>query len=245
LKEKYHRSRNWIRKAIDQSKVRESQNTPAEKVVCVFDATHIGEEVLLTARAPHLKRNLGWAWIPSETKEAYAALRYNIESRGYIITAVILDGRRGIPRVFDDIPVQICQFHQMQVVRRKLTLRPETEAGQKLLSIGLNITKYTHDSLKKELDEWYKKYGKFVEEKTYILGTHNFRYTHRRMKSAYQSLVRNLPFLFTYEKHPELNIPNTTNSLDGYFSRVKNLLSAHRGKSKERIRKIITEILRN
>ena len=200
--------------------------------------------MLLVARVPHLKTNLGWTWISSETKEVYSALRHNLESRGYIITAVVLDGRRGIPRVFSDIPVQICQFHQMQVVRRKLTLRPETEAGQRLLSIGLNITKYTSDSLKKELDEWYKKYHEFVEEKTYILGTRRWRYTHRRMRSAYQSLVRNLPFLFTYEKYPYLDIPNTTNSLDGYFSRVKNLLSAHRGKTKERIRKIITEILR-
>jgi len=64
------------------------------------------------------------------------------------------------------------------------------------------------------------------------------------MRSAYNSLKKNLPFLYTYQKYPELNIPNTTNSLDGYWSRLKNLLSAHRGKSKERIRKIATEILR-
>jgi len=82
-------------------------------------------------------------------------------------------------------------------------------------------------------------------EKTYVTGTKHWRYTHRRVRSAYQSLRKNLPFLFTYQKYPELNIPNTTNSLDGFWGRVKNLLSAHRGKSKERLMKIVEEILRN
>lgn len=198
----------------------------------------------MTAREPNLKVNLGWAWIESETKEAYSALKANIESRGFKLTAVVLDGRTGIPRVFEGIPVQICQFHQLQIVRRKLTLRPETKAGQTLLSIGFSISKSTEAELTAQLEEWFKEYGTFINEKTYVLGTKRWRYTHRRVRSAYNSIKRNLPFLYTYQKYPDLKIPNTTNSLDGYWSRLKNLLSAHRGKSKERIRKIATEILR-
>lgn len=191
-----------------------------------------------------MKVNLGWEWIPSETKENYALLRTSIESRGFKLTAVVLDGRTGIPRVFSDIPVQICQFHQLQIVRRKLTLRPETEAGQTLLSIGFSISKKDEVTLGQELDDWFKKYGEFINERTYTIGTKRWMYTHRRVRSAYNSLKKNLPFLYTYQKYPALKIPNTTNSLDGYWSRVKNLLSAHRGKSKERIRKLATEILR-
>jgi len=132
----------------------------------------------------------------------------------------------------------------LQIVRRKLTLRPGTEAGKELLTIGLNIVKYNEELLQRDLNIWYTKYEDFLQEKTYVLGTKHWRYTHRRIRSAYKSLKTNLPHLFTYQKYPELNIPNTTNSLDGYFSRVKNLLTPHRGKSKERIRKIVTEILR-
>lgn len=132
----------------------------------------------------------------------------------------------------------------LQIVRRKLTLRPETEAGKELLTIGLNIVKYDEETLKRDLDIWFTKHEKFLQEKTAITGSNRTRFIHRRVRSAHASLKKNLPYLFTYQKHPELNIPNTTNSLDGYFSRVKNLLSAHRGKSKERIRKIVTEILR-
>jgi len=224
--------------------VRKSISLPPQQVVCIFDATHLGEETLLNAREPNLKVNLGWEWIPSETKENYALLRTSIESRGFRLIAVVLDGRTGIPRVFADIPVQICQFHQLQIVRRKLTLRPETEAGQTLLSIGFSISKKTELILTRELEEWFKKYGAFINERSYTIGTKRWRYTHRRVRAAFNSLKRNLPFLYTYQKYPDLHIPNTTNSLDGYWSRLKNLLSAHRGKSKERIRKIATEILR-
>lgn len=149
-----------------------------------------------------------------------------------------------MPRVFADIPVQICQFHQLQIVRRKLTLRPETDAGQELLSLTFSIAKTDEATFMQGLHEWHAKHETFINEKTYILGSRRWHYTHRRVRSAYLSLKRNLSFLFTYQKYPSLCIPNTTNSLDGYFSRLKNLLSAHRGKSKERIRKIAGEILR-
>jgi hypothetical protein len=244
LTEKYNKSEKTIRVLLDTAQPRPSVIRTPESVVCVFDATHIGEEILLTARAPKLKANLGWSWIEEETKSVYALLKHNIESRGYLLTAVVLDGRRGIPTVFLGIPIQICQFHQLQIVRRKLTLKPETEAGQQLLSLVFCIAKSNEKEFSERLEEWHKTFKPFIDEKIYILGTRRWRFVHRRVRSAYLSLERNLPFLFTYQKYPELEIPNTTNSLDGYWSRLKNLLTAHRGKSPKRIKKIVTEILR-
>lgn len=244
LTERFGKGKDTIRKILDRAEARPSVALPSQSVVAIFDATHFGEDTLLAARAPTLKSNLAWAWIESETKEAYTLLRKNIESRGFTLSAVVLDGRTGIPRVFSGIPVQICQFHQLQIVRRKLTLRPETEAGQDLLSLVFTIAGSTEEVFSGALNAWHATYGDFNNERTYALGTKRGRYTHQRVRSAYLSLKRNLPFLFTYQKYPHLNIPNTTNSLDGYWSRVKNLLAAHRGKSKERIRKIVTEIMR-
>lgn len=246
LMERYKKSRNWVQRRIDEAHVTLRSSEQPQHVVAVFDATHIGDEdILLMARAPHERINLGWVWIPSETKGAYAGLRTFIEQKGYTLAGVVLDGRTGIPKVFEDIPVQICQFHQLQIVRRKLTLNPETKAGQILLSLMFTIASSDHAVFEKALAEWFKEYEPFITERTYVLGTRRWHYTHRRVRSAYLSLKRNLPYLFTYQKYPELNMPNTTNSLDGFWSRVKNLLSAHRGKSKERKRKIVTEILRN
>jgi len=233
-----------MRTLLDRSILQTREPILPQKVACVFDATHIGEDILLVARAPKLKVNLGWAWIESETKEAYAGLRAFIEAKGFTLTAVVLDGRTGIPRVFGDIPVQICQFHQLQIVRRKLTLRPETRAGQELLSLVFSLAKSNEETFSRGIETWFQNHASFINEKTYVLGTRRWRYTHRRMRSAYLSLKRNLSLLFTYQNYPALEIPNTTNSLDGYWSRLKNLLSAHRGKSRERMRKMATEILR-
>jgi len=233
-----------MRTLLDQSVAKIREPIAPQSIVCVFDATHIGEDILLVARVPLLKANLGWAWIVSETKEAYAGLRTFVESKGFTLVGVVLDGRTGIPRVFSDMPVQICQFHQLKTIKKKLTLRPETEAGQELLSLTFSLAKSNEETFSRQLAAWFQTYESFMNEKTYILGTRRWRYTHRRVRSAYLSLKRNLPFLFTYQKYPELNIPNTTNSLDGFWSRVKNLLSAHRGKSRERMRKMVTEILR-
>lgn len=244
LTEKYNRSEKTVRTFLDKAFVRKTNAVEPQKVVCVFDATHIGEDILLVARVPALKANLGFAWIPSETKEAYAGLRDFVESKGFTLVAVVLDGRTGIPRVFSDMPVQICQFHQQKTIKKKLTLRPETEAGQELLSLAFSLAGSNEKKLSRELSVWLQTYESFMNEKTHVLGTRRWRYTHRRVRSAYRSFKRNLPNLFTYQKYPELEIPNTTNSLDGFWSRVKNLLAAHRGKSRERMKKIVTEILR-
>ncbi len=240
----YHKGKNWIRNTIDDAQTRGSVAIPPQPVVCVFDATKIGDELLLVARAPALKANLGWVWIQQETKEAYAGLRAFVEGKGFTITAVVLDGRTGIPSVFKDIPVQICQFHQLRIARRKLTLRPETDAGKELLHITFGIAKSTETNFKKELTSWFARYESFINERTYTLGCKRWRHTHARVRSAYRSLIKNLPHLFIYQKYPEIPIPNTTNSLDGYWSYLKNLLSAHQGKTKDRIKKLVTEILR-
>jgi len=139
-----------------------------QPIVCIFDATKIGSDLLLAARVP-LKSNLAWSWIKSETKESYASMKAHLESKGFTFTCVVIDGRRGIPMVFNGIPVQICQFHQMQIVKRKLTLRPETEAGQELLSLAMSLAKTNQETLENELNEWHIKYKEFFN----VLHSHN------------------------------------------------------------------------
>ncbi|MDK4666677.1 hypothetical protein QG060_07210, partial [Kingella kingae] len=54
-------------------------------------------------------------------------------------------------------------------------------------------------------------------------------YTHKRLRSAYLSLKRNLPLLFTFEQYPELFIPNTMNLLESRFAGLKSALNHHLG----------------
>lgn len=166
-----------------------------------------------------------------------------LEEQGWLFTAAVVDGRRGLATVFKDIPVQICQFHQMKTVTKYLTRRPKTDAGKELRAIALTLAKSTQKEFTKALAAWHARWKTIISEKTLVLGTKHWYYTHKNVRGAYKSLERNLPFLFTYQKYPALNIPNTTNSLDGFFSQLKSKLGDHRGLSKENRYKLISELL--
>ena len=96
------------------------------------------------------------------------------------------------------------------------------------------------DSLGRWLDKWQK----FLNERTINPLTQKSFYTHRRLRAACRSLKTNLPWLFTFEDHPNLRIPNTTNSLEGIFADLKNKLRCHNGLSKQRRMKFIDEFFK-
>ena len=62
-------------------------------------------------------------------------------------------------------------------------------------------------------------------------------YTHKKLRSAYRSLKNNLPWLFTWYDNFDVNIPNTTNAIDGHFADLKNKLRNHNGLSIKRKKK--------
>lgn len=219
------------------------------RTVIIPDTTFWGREYgVCVFRAPHLKANLWWQEVENERMATYYYGRKILESEGWVFTAAVVDGRRGLTSVFKDIPVQLCQFHQMKQVTKYLTRRPKTEAGKELRTLTLTLTKTTEDVFGKALMLWHETWGAFIEEKTIsemLSGKRKWYYTHKNVRSAYYSLKRNLPFLFTYLKYPELNIPNTTNSLDGMFTQLKAKTAVHRGLRKDRRYKVISKILRN
>ena len=61
--------------------------------------------------------------------------------------------------------------------------------------------------------------------------------------TAKRSLRTHLKWLFTYEEHTEVNIPNTTNMLEGYNSQLKRALLNHNGLSDTNKKKFIDGFL--
>ncbi len=167
-----------------------------------------------------------------------------LEERGWTFIAAVIDGRRGLATVFNDIPVQTCHFHQMKTVTKYLTRKPQTEEGKALRTVMFTLTYSTEAEFTKLLLDWKKSYGYILTDKTAILGTRRWYYTHKKIRSAYLSLERNLPYLFTYLRYPELNIPNTTNTIDGYFASVKKKVAQHHGLRKDRRFRVISELLK-
>jgi hypothetical protein len=180
-------------------------------------------------RSPDLKQNLYWKKIAIETKAVYQEARRCLEEGGFVIQAVVVDAKHGIKEAFSDLVVQICQYHQQQIVTRYLTTQPKTEAGQELKLISDSLTRQDEASFTGLLEEWHDRWNQFLKERTYAPDRKHWWYTHRRLRAAYRSLHNNLPYLFSYLKYPELHIPNTNNSLEGYFSRIKQLLNNHHG----------------
>jgi|GEM_PF-2225785 len=128
--------------------------------------------------------------------------------------------------------------------QRYLTKSPKLTASQRLLHICSNLTSTTEKRFTEALTAWYLHHKSFIEEKTPNPTTGRLTYTHAKLVSAYKSLMRNLPYLFTYKKYKHLNIPNTTNSLDGgVFSQLKKFIKLHQGLAKKRKVKFIDEFL--
>lgn len=194
-------------------------------------------------RSPHLKKNIYVKEVQTESVDAYRQGRIDLEKRGYTIQAIVLDGRPGVRQLFFDVPIQMCHFHQKQIIVRYLTNNPKLEAGIELKKITTTLCKTNERDFTDAIHDWHQKWSPFLKERTTDTLTGQWFYTHRRLRSAYRSLKINLPYLFTYQKYSELNIPNTTNSLDGCFAYLKELVRVHRGANKTLKRKIIDEIL--
>jgi hypothetical protein len=71
-------------------------------------------------------------YVRYETDALYLAGISEITRRGIHIQAIVCGGRQGLFGLFDDIPVQMCQFHQTQIVQRYLTRNPKTQAAIEL-----------------------------------------------------------------------------------------------------------------
>ncbi len=242
------RSHVSIRKHLDAVVVTEQLLMP-QKTVVIVDTTFWGRDYgVCVFRSHDLKKNIWWHEVESERMAHYTYGRSILEERGWTFCAAVVDGRRGFMAVFKDIPVQLCQFHQIKQVTKYLTRRPKTDAGQELRTLVLTLTKTDEAAFTVALAAWHEKWGTFIEEKTvneFVNGKKKWYYTHKKVRSAYRSLKRNLPHLFTYLKYPEFHIPNTTNDLDGSFSALKKKLAVHHGLRKDRRYKVISHLLKN
>jgi hypothetical protein len=233
-----------VRNQLDAYEVVQTDLIPQPTII-VADTTFWGRSYgVCVFRSWTLKRNVWWGEVSSELMAHYHYGRKILEDRGWTFTAAVIDGRRGLATVFKGIPVQTCHFHQMKNVTKYLTRRPETDAGKALRSIMLTLPHTTESVFTNTLTLWEKQYHDFITEKTYVLGTKHWYYTHKNVRSAYKSLERNLPYLFTYQRYPGLTIPNTTNTIDGYFAGVKKKVAQHHGLRKDRRFKVISELLK-
>ena len=189
------------------------------------------------------KKVIWHKFIRGETKENYLEGLNFLLKNSFQILSVTIDGRKGIPYVFKAYPVQICQFHIQKRIRTLLTQNPRSEAGKELKQINSLFirNKLTEDQLGKTLALYCRRNYYFLTEKN-----EQNQYKHRRLIQALRSFKRNMKYLFTFQQYPDLNIPNTTNNIDGGVNtKLKDLNRRHRGMKTERRNKLLVNLLYN
>lgn len=194
----------------------------------------------VVARDPNAKENLWWSFTDRETTSIYRECRDFLEKLGYQIISVTGDGFSPIKGAFSGIPYQMCLVHMKRIVVRGTTLNPQTEAGQVLLALATSLFKTKGPTFRWRLNEYLTRYKDFLNERTRHPISGEWSFTHEDLRRAAHSLLAHMPDLFTFERHSQ--IPRTTNSLDGHFAHVRDILEIHRGLPRSHVERVLHEI---
>lgn len=88
-----------------------------------------------------------------------------LKEKGFRIYGAVIDGLKGLSLALRPIRVQMCQFHQIFIVRRYLTQEPDLEASAELLGLVSNITGMDKESFIGAFEEWHEKYREVINER--------------------------------------------------------------------------------
>jgi hypothetical protein len=243
LAAKYHCSTKTIQRKIDAVKT-QRQTTFGSVVNVLMDTTYFGKKFGVMVFKDSIGGQILYKqYVKQETNKLYLSGIEEISRRGIKIQAIICDGRKGLLQLFEGIPIQMCNFHQVAIIRRYLTKKPKMQASKELWEHVMLLAKTDKESFEGGLVAWHVKWNDFLNERK-VDANGKKRYVHKRLRSAYRSLKTNLPWLFTWYDNMDLKIPNTTNAIDGHFADLKNKLRNHNGLSMVRKKKFIDEFLK-
>jgi hypothetical protein len=246
LKSRHGKDRRTLKDFLSEYKAPEKKHEP-RKINLLVDALYFGERKEATSwcgvcfRDPKKKEDLWWKFCHTETTLVYLEGRKELENLGYTILSVTGDGFGGLRQAFSDIPFQMCHVHMERIVVGGTTRKPILEAGQALLA----LTRSLHQNISGETFKFYlrkylEKYHTFLNEKTTNPLTGETSLTHEPLHKASLSLVRFIPHLFTFETNK--NIPRTTNSLEGHFSHIRDIVGVHRGLTRPQMERVLHSI---
>lgn len=242
LSEEYGVSIKKIQHMLDKYRFIPPQITPT-KIVLLMDTTYFWDVWVMAFKEANSDNIIHFKLVRNENNYSYREWVRELEKQWWEIQAIVCDGRRWLLGWFEDIPTQMCQFHQVAILRRYITKKPILEANKDLKRLWSLLVQTDRETFEYELENYYRKHESFLKEKR-VNKKWRFEYTHKRTRSAYFSLKRNLKYLFTwYDYYWVIDIPNTTNALEWVFGHLKVKVSLHRGLKKERKIKLILSLL--
>ena len=250
-------NRKYILRATDSPikppfRCADNHLTARPAIYLVADATSLNCEIVAIARTKD--GGLNWSYARYESSDVWIRIFFSFNG----VVALVSDGQKGIHKAAricygEQLIMQRCHFHIKQNLRAKLTRNPKTEAGQDLATLATwlcRVKEYDHMAL--FVGTFYglsEAYEGFLKERTYYRtesGKLRWNYTHRQVRSAYRQIADLIESdqIFAYITHPELQLPNTTNQIEGGLNaRINELICAHRGLLPERQRELVNEFL--
>jgi len=242
LAEKYWETIKTIQKKLDKFEFISPIINPRE-IILLMDTTYFWEFWIMAFKDYKEKKIINFKIVKNENNTDYKNWVKELIKQWWVIKAIVCDWRKWLLWWFPDIPTQMCNFHQVAIIRRYITKNPILEANIKLKRITELLTKTDKESFTFWLQEWYEKYKDFLNEKVIWKDWKQY-YLHNRTRSAYFSLKNNLQYLFIwYDYIWQIEIPNTTNWLEWVFGHIKAKVSLHRWLKKERKIKLILSLL--
>jgi len=244
LSKEYKLSLKTIQKLLDNYEFIVPQIYPS-KIVLLMDTTYFWEIWVMVFKDSQTKKIINFKLVVNENNHAYKQWVRELQEQWWIIEAIVCDGRKWLLWGFDVlwIPTQMCQFHQAAILRRYITKKPILQANVDLKQLWVLLTITDRKTFKYELEKYYIKYEVFLKERRRN-SKWKREYVHKKTRSAYFSLKRNLKYLFCwYDYYWVIDIPNTTNALEWVFGHLKGKVSLHRGLKRERKIKLILSLL--
>mgnify|MGYP002363496006 FL=1 len=244
---KYGISTRTVQKRLDDYILPIVTLTP-RAIILLIDTTYFWDVWVMAFKDAKQGDIIHAILVTNESLYDYKLWVRKLQEDGWIIDAIVSDGKRWLLGWFWDIPTQMCQFHQVAIIRRYITKKQKIQPNKDLKILSELLTRTDRETFEWALEEYERIYINFLKEKTsyFDLRTQKERwhYTHKKTRSALFSLKRNLPYLFVWYNYLHtLSIPNTTNWLEWYFSHLKSKVRLHRGLRKERKIKLILSLL--
>ena len=165
----YKKSIRTIQKYFDRLPQQTMANhIAAEPINIIFDATFFSRsDGVLVFRSN--KKNILSCFIASENLTVIANGLDELIKAGHQFKSFTIDGRRGVIQLlhvrYPGIPIQLCHFHQIQIIRRYTTNRPKTTCGKALKRLMSQLTVLDEASFSQEFFILAESFKEFLKER--------------------------------------------------------------------------------
>jgi transposase-like protein len=199
---------------------------------CLFDGTFLYGRCGIIAMMSD-RRIISGSYGLSERPKDLNAFFSSLKKQGFMPSSATIDGKRAVilalKTVWPEIIIQRCVVHVQRQGLMWCRRFPKRTDARRLRKLFLALT-YIHTKGQKQawlrqLLAWETAYGRRIaisDETGWVFSD---------LKRARSMIIKALPNLFHYLNHPEIS--RTTNSLEGYFGRLKDRYHDHRGISRK------------